>query len=169
MRITLASLNWRRREMVRWLVTCATEVGMDALTSVMQNWFQLFTPTEATGTCAPSYYNARYDGFFLFLLIAFFFFLIYRIVFTPCYRRTRRHDHHVPQHHAPVELVVRTPREIVQLRSHLSAAVRVQSKCNMMRRQEYRIAFLTCDKRKSRHRVRPTLAPDGGFTANRHR
>lgn len=51
MRITLASLNWRRREMVRWLVTCATEVGMDALTSVMQNWFQLFTPTEATGTC----------------------------------------------------------------------------------------------------------------------
>lgn len=37
--------------MVRWLVTCATEVGMDALTSVMQNWFQLFTPTEATGTC----------------------------------------------------------------------------------------------------------------------
>lgn len=36
--------------MVRWLVTCATEVGMDALTSVMQNWFQLFTPTEATGT-----------------------------------------------------------------------------------------------------------------------
>jgi len=49
MRITLASLNWRRREMVRWLVTCATEVGMDALTSVMQNWFQLFTPTEATG------------------------------------------------------------------------------------------------------------------------
>lgn len=52
MRITLASLNWRRREMVRWLVTCATEVGMDALTSVMQNWFQLFTPTEATGTYA---------------------------------------------------------------------------------------------------------------------
>lgn len=35
--------------MVRWLVTCATEVGMEALTSVMQNWFQLFTPTEATG------------------------------------------------------------------------------------------------------------------------
>lgn len=53
MRITLASLNWRRREMVRWLVTCATEVGMDALTSVMQNWFQLFTPTEATGTRVP--------------------------------------------------------------------------------------------------------------------
>lgn len=27
MRITLSTLNWRRREMVRWLVTCATEVG----------------------------------------------------------------------------------------------------------------------------------------------
>lgn len=27
MRMTLSTLNWRRREMVRWLVTCATEVG----------------------------------------------------------------------------------------------------------------------------------------------
>lgn len=26
-RMTLSTLNWRRREMVRWLVTCATEVG----------------------------------------------------------------------------------------------------------------------------------------------
>lgn len=30
MRITLSTLNWRRREMVRWLVTCATEVGKSA-------------------------------------------------------------------------------------------------------------------------------------------
>jgi len=36
--------------MVRWLVTCATEVGVEALVSIMQNWYQLFTPTEATGT-----------------------------------------------------------------------------------------------------------------------
>jgi hypothetical protein len=50
MRMTLSSLNWRRREMVRWLVTCATEVGVEALVSIMQNWYQLFTPTEATGT-----------------------------------------------------------------------------------------------------------------------
>jgi hypothetical protein len=49
MRMTLSSLNWRRREMVRWLVTCATEVGVEALVSIMQNWYQLFTPTEATG------------------------------------------------------------------------------------------------------------------------
>lgn len=28
MRMTLSTLNWRRREMVRWLVTCATEVGL---------------------------------------------------------------------------------------------------------------------------------------------
>lgn len=27
MRMTLSTLNWRRREMVRWLVTCATEAG----------------------------------------------------------------------------------------------------------------------------------------------
>ncbi|XP_066974337.1 zinc finger SWIM domain-containing protein 5-like isoform X2 [Macrobrachium rosenbergii] len=52
MRMTLTSLNWRRREMVRWLVTCATEVGVSALISIMQNWFSLFTPTEATGAVA---------------------------------------------------------------------------------------------------------------------
>ncbi|XP_060536491.1 zinc finger SWIM domain-containing protein 4-like isoform X2 [Cylas formicarius] len=52
MRMTLSSLNWRRREMVRWLVTCATEVGADALMSIMQNWYQFFTATEATGPVA---------------------------------------------------------------------------------------------------------------------
>jgi hypothetical protein len=38
--------------MVRWLVTCATEVGVPALQSIMQNWYQLFSPTEATGPVA---------------------------------------------------------------------------------------------------------------------
>ncbi|XP_076307460.1 zinc finger SWIM domain-containing protein 5-like isoform X1 [Tachypleus tridentatus] len=52
MRMTLSSLNWRRREMVRWLVTCATEVGLEALISIIQNWYQLFTPIEATGPVA---------------------------------------------------------------------------------------------------------------------
>lgn len=40
--------------MVRWLVTCATEVGIDALLSIMNMWNQLFTPTEATGPVATS-------------------------------------------------------------------------------------------------------------------
>ncbi|KAK2818641.1 hypothetical protein Q5P01_024202 [Channa striata] len=52
MRMTLSTLNWRRREMVRWLVTCATEVGVFALDSIMQTWFTLFTPTEATSVVA---------------------------------------------------------------------------------------------------------------------
>ncbi|XP_053614383.1 zinc finger SWIM domain-containing protein 4-like isoform X1 [Plodia interpunctella] len=52
LRMTLSSSNWRRREMVRWLVTCATELGLDALLSIMQNWYELFTPTEATGPVA---------------------------------------------------------------------------------------------------------------------
>ncbi|XP_064605043.1 zinc finger SWIM domain-containing protein 5-like [Liolophura sinensis] len=52
MRMTLSTLNWRRREMVRWLVTCATEVGIQALLSIMQNWYTLFAPIEATGTVA---------------------------------------------------------------------------------------------------------------------
>lgn len=51
MRMTLSSINWRRREMVRWLVTCSTEVGVEALISIMSNWYQLFTPSEATGEC----------------------------------------------------------------------------------------------------------------------
>ncbi|RWS16826.1 zinc finger SWIM domain-containing protein 4-like protein [Dinothrombium tinctorium] len=54
MRMTLTSLSWRRRDMVRWLVTCATEVGLEALVSIMHNWFGLFTPIEATGPVASS-------------------------------------------------------------------------------------------------------------------
>ncbi|XP_063283773.1 zinc finger SWIM domain-containing protein 5 isoform X1 [Pelobates fuscus] len=52
MRMTLSPLNWRRREMVRWLVTCATEVGVRALVSILQSWYTLFTPTEATSIVA---------------------------------------------------------------------------------------------------------------------
>lgn len=52
MRMTLTSPSWRRRDMVRWLVTCATHLGVDALNSIMQNWMCLFTPTEATGPVA---------------------------------------------------------------------------------------------------------------------
>lgn len=52
MRMTLTCLNWRRKEMVRWLVTCSTQLGLDALISIMQNWYHLFTPTEATGPVA---------------------------------------------------------------------------------------------------------------------
>ena len=37
--------------MVRWLVTCATEVGIQALISIMQSWYSLFQPIEATGKC----------------------------------------------------------------------------------------------------------------------
>ena len=54
MRLTKTSMNWRRREMVRWLVTCATEMGLEALMNIMSIWNQLFTPTEATGQVANS-------------------------------------------------------------------------------------------------------------------
>lgn len=36
MRMTLSTLNWRRREMVRWLVTCATEAGEKRLLVLLQ-------------------------------------------------------------------------------------------------------------------------------------
>ncbi|XP_077981379.1 zinc finger SWIM domain-containing protein 5-like [Glandiceps talaboti] len=52
MRMTLSTLNWRRREMVRWMVTCATEIGVSALVSIMQSWYTFFTPTEATSMVA---------------------------------------------------------------------------------------------------------------------
>jgi len=54
MRLTRTSMNWRRREMVRWLVACSTEVGLEALLSIMSMWNQLFTATEATGPVATS-------------------------------------------------------------------------------------------------------------------
>ena len=40
--------DWRRHT-VQWLVTCATEVGPEALVSIMTNWAHLFSPSEATG------------------------------------------------------------------------------------------------------------------------
>ena len=52
MRNTRSSLNWRRRDMVRWLVTCATDLGIDAILSLLQNWKKLFSPTEATSLVA---------------------------------------------------------------------------------------------------------------------
>ncbi|KAK7601487.1 hypothetical protein V9T40_008928 [Parthenolecanium corni] len=52
MRMTVASLHWKRRDMVRWLVTCAVEVGFQALISIMQNWQSLFTPLEAANHVA---------------------------------------------------------------------------------------------------------------------
>ncbi|XP_010611707.1 zinc finger SWIM domain-containing protein 4 isoform X1 [Fukomys damarensis] len=48
MRMTLSTMTWRRREMVRWLVSCATEIGPQALMNLMQNWYSLFTPVEAS-------------------------------------------------------------------------------------------------------------------------
>lgn len=51
-RMTVTCSNSRRRETVRWLVTCASQLGLDALISIMQNWYQLFTPMEATGPVA---------------------------------------------------------------------------------------------------------------------
>ncbi|KAM6149136.1 zinc finger SWIM domain-containing protein 4 [Erethizon dorsatum] len=47
MRMTLNTMTWRRREMVRWLVSCATDIGPQALMNIMQNWYSLFTPVEA--------------------------------------------------------------------------------------------------------------------------
>ena len=48
MRMTLSTLNWRRREMVRWLVTCATEVG-ESPSSLCPQGKGFLGPTLGTG------------------------------------------------------------------------------------------------------------------------
>uniref|UniRef100_A0A8C9IYW8 Zinc finger SWIM-type containing 4 n=1 Tax=Panthera tigris altaica TaxID=74533 RepID=A0A8C9IYW8_PANTA len=58
MRMTLNTMTWRRREMVRWLVSCATEIGPQALMNIMQNWYSLFTPVEALLDAAVAAYIA---------------------------------------------------------------------------------------------------------------
>ncbi|XP_076814143.1 zinc finger SWIM domain-containing protein 5-like isoform X2 [Clavelina lepadiformis] len=47
LRMTMQGGTWRRTEMVGWLVTCATEIGLSALMSVIKSWYTLFTPVEA--------------------------------------------------------------------------------------------------------------------------
>nr|CAB3268067.1 zinc finger SWIM domain-containing protein 4-like [Phallusia mammillata] len=48
LKMTLRGMNGRRRtEMVGWLVTCATEIGLCALLSIIKTWYTLFTPIEA--------------------------------------------------------------------------------------------------------------------------
>lgn len=56
LRMTLHSLasqsntvnSYKRRDVVKWMVLCATEVGLDALLTIMHKWSELFTPMEAT-------------------------------------------------------------------------------------------------------------------------
>uniref|UniRef100_H2YXM7 ZSWIM4-8 C-terminal domain-containing protein n=1 Tax=Ciona savignyi TaxID=51511 RepID=H2YXM7_CIOSA len=48
LRMTIQGGTWRRTEMVGWLVTCATEIGLCARMSVTLTWYTLFTPVEAS-------------------------------------------------------------------------------------------------------------------------
>ena len=63
LRMTLSSVNWRRREMVRWLVTCATELGLDALLSIMQNWSVYLDVRHSTGSLGEAYVHLWTDVF----------------------------------------------------------------------------------------------------------
>ena len=47
-RVTLTRPSWHRSDMVQWLVSCATELGYEALISLMKSWYTLFTAAEAT-------------------------------------------------------------------------------------------------------------------------
>lgn len=52
LRMTLNARNWRRRDMVQWVIECAVQSGTSALSHIMKNWSTLFTPTEATSLVA---------------------------------------------------------------------------------------------------------------------
>lgn len=52
LRMTLHAHNWRRRDIVQWVIECAVESGTSALSHIMKNWSTLFTPTEATSQVA---------------------------------------------------------------------------------------------------------------------
>jgi len=43
-----AAHSFKRRSMIQWVVSCATELGIDALRRIMHHWYHFFTPTEAT-------------------------------------------------------------------------------------------------------------------------
>jgi hypothetical protein len=76
-RLTLARPSWHRNEMVQWLVQCATELGYEALMSLMKNWYNLFTPAEAT-----SQYKS-YNFVFLISFVAFSFCINEMLEFIP--------------------------------------------------------------------------------------
>ena len=65
-RVTLTRPSWHRSDMVQWLVSCATELGYEALISLMKSWYTLFTPAEATSQ-------------FLFICPRFIFHVIYQV------------------------------------------------------------------------------------------
>ena len=114
MRMTLSSVNWRRREMVRWLVTCATEVGFEALLSIMHNWYQLFTPTEATGMKKKKETKIQCS------------FISYLIFFVLVFRRSSSEYNHVTQHRHEVEFKFCATRRAVQLCSYSCSTMRNQ-------------------------------------------
>ena len=53
-RMTICQSDAKRREIVRWLVNCAVELGFNALMNLLQSWHSLFTPVEAVSNVATS-------------------------------------------------------------------------------------------------------------------
>lgn len=51
-KMTLSSTDNKRKEIVRWIVTCSTEIGFTALYNLMSFWDNFFTPIEAVSPVA---------------------------------------------------------------------------------------------------------------------
>lgn len=49
--------NNKRKEIVKWIVNCAIEIGYPALHYLLHHWYNLFTPIEAVASVATSIMN----------------------------------------------------------------------------------------------------------------
>ena len=50
---TLNKTNFKRRDVIQWLLTCFLQLDKSVLVTILQNWQTLFTPTEVTSYVAP--------------------------------------------------------------------------------------------------------------------
>lgn len=46
LRLTKSTPHRRRWDVVRWISNCTTELGMESVSGLLQNWKEVFTPTE---------------------------------------------------------------------------------------------------------------------------
>jgi len=73
-RVTLTRPSWHRSDMVQWLVSCATELGYEALISLMKSWYTLFTPAEATSqylSTSPHFLHCNLSGYSEYVCLTF--------------------------------------------------------------------------------------------------
>lgn len=52
MKMTMNAVQWRRKDMTRWIVNCAMDLGAASLRYLLDHWIQYFLPLEAVTNVA---------------------------------------------------------------------------------------------------------------------